>query len=383
MNNQPTKRIITRYYNGRILREHVLRQEDLWVVNGEVISPQQEADENIDVDGKIIAPGFIDLQLNGAFGIDLSTEPEKVMDVAKQLPKYGVTAFLPTVISSKKEVYQKILPHLQPKKLQKHAEILGIHLEGPFLNPNKSRAHDRTLMQSFEKHPSPLEFYGSLDGVKLVTLAPELEGALEAIHALKKRKVMVAAGHTEASYQDMQLAFDSGLTIVTHLFNAMSQMHHRSPGVIGSTLTNPKIFYSIIADGHHVHPSVLNLAWKSNPEGFFLVTDAISALGLSDGNYRLGEQKVVVNDGAAFIPETETLAGSVLSMDAAVRMFHASAGCAIGRALEAASWKPAKALGIENKKGHLNPGADADFVILNDALDVLSCYIAGEQAFPN
>ena len=313
--------MITRYFNGRVLRDHKLQEIDLWVNQGKIISPQSKADCEIDLKGLIVAPGYIDIQINGAFGYDFTTQPEKVEIVASLLTKYGVTAFLPTVISSTSDQYNRILPYLQPKTIKGSATLLGIHLEGPFFNKKRYGAHHLDAIQAFNQTTLE-ECYGSLEGVRIVTLAPELPYALEAIQRLKELGIVVSAGHTSASYQEIQEGIRSGISLATHLFNAMEPLHHREPGVIGAVLTTPDLHFSVIADGVHLHPAILKLIWLSNPQGLILVTDAMEALGLEEGVYYLGSKEVFVKDGKAVLSGTEIIAGSVISMDAAVRYLH-------------------------------------------------------------
>lgn len=368
-----------RYFNGRVLRGHQLVQEDLWVAGGKVIPPRQTPDEEIDVRGLIIAPGYIDLQINGAFGIDFSLQPEKINDVAKLLPRYGVTAFLPTIISSSHESYRHIFSHLRDRTfMPKIAANLGLHLEGPFFNPKFCGAHETCYIRTFEEE-SIEEFFSDMEAVKIITLAPEVQGASKLIGQLRQKNIIVSVGHSNATYEEMEEAMKNGASFVTHLFNAMTPFHHRNPGIIGAVLTNPNMYYSVIADGHHLHPATLRMAWRSHPEGLVLVSDAIEALGLPSGSYRLGTKEIEVKNDKAYVAGTKVLAGSVLSMDAAVRYLRSCTGCSIPQALEAASYKPAQVLGIKTK-GTLEEGADADFLFLDDDLYVRACFIAGQQA---
>jgi len=369
-----------RYHNAQILKDHELKVGEIWVANGKIIAPQHSADHEIDVQGLILAPGYIDLQINGGFGIDFSTEAEKVQVVACCLPQYGVTSFLPTLISTDKKHYSELIPHLKPRQGgESGSNILGAHLEGPFFNPKQYGAHNPLMIREFDE---PLEsFYGDLDGVKIVTLAPEIQGGLATIRYLKEKGIVVSAGHTSASYDEAKAAFNAGVSMATHLFNAMTPLHHRSPGIVGAVLTNDSIHYSVIADGLHLHPVTLDLAWRTNPKGLILVTDAIEALGLPPGHYHLGTMEVDVQQGQAYVSGTQKIAGSVLSMDEAVRNFHAATKNSIVDAIEAASLKPAQILGIQDHKGHLNEGADADFIILDDGLYVQACFISGQLAW--
>lgn len=373
---------ITRYFNGRIIRDHQIKQEDLWVRDGKIISAQKKADYEVDVKGQIIAPGYIDLQINGAFGCNFSRESslDQFNSAASQLPQYGVTAFLPTVVSLSSEQYLRVLPIIQSILDRKIGPtVLGIHLEGPFLNPERCGAHDPAMILPLDKEDLLENYYRGLEGVKLVTLAPEMPGARSLIALLRKRQIVVSAGHTKASYEVMRGAIDSGVSVITHLFNSMNPFNHRDPGVIGIALTEPKIFYSVIADGIHLHPVAVQLAWKANPDGLFLVTDAMEALGMPPGTYYVGLKEVSVSEGKVCLKGTQTLAGSLLSMDVAVRNLHSFTKCSIIQAIEAASLKPAQVLGIQESKGNLAIGADADFNILDDCLFVQACYIGGTR----
>jgi N-acetylglucosamine-6-phosphate deacetylase len=365
------------------VKNHELIHDELWTANGKIIPQQEKADHEMDVKGLIIAPGYIDLQINGGFGIDFSVQPDRVKQVATLLPRYGVTSFLPTLISLKKEQYPFSISLLQPSQGGANgATILGIHLEGPFFNPVKNGAHHPDLMRDFNES-SLEEYFGNLDGVIMVTLAPEIPGALSAIRYLKSRNIIVSAGHTNATYEEAIEGIQAGISVATHLFNAMTPFHHRAPGIVGAIFADNSIFYSMIADGFHLHSAILKLAWKTHPKGLFLVTDAIEALGLPKGIYHLGKLKIEVQNECAYLLGTQTIAGSVLSMDTAVRYFQKSTNCSLVEAIEVASLRPAQVLGIQESKGTLKEGADADFLILDDNLYVQACYIAGQCAWQN
>lgn len=372
--------IVKRFCNARLLLNHEIKEGELWVMNGKIVSPQKKADLSVDVEGAIIAPGFIDLQINGAFGCDFSRNPEDIDQVAKRLPHYGVTSFLPTVISSSPEQYRAILPWLQPKASTKQtAAILGIHLEGPHFSPSYHGAHNKQFLQpSFEGNGSIEKVYGSLQGVKLITLAPELPGSLQVIRELRKKGVFVSAGHSNATFDQMKAAIEAGIGLATHLFNAMPGFHHRNPGIIGAALIEPSLSYSLIADGVHLSPETLSLCWRCNPEGLVLISDATEALGLPSGKYQLGTMGIEVENERVYLVGTKTIAGSALSLDKAVRRLRAVTRCSIAQALEAASLKPAKLIQIYPSKGTLETGADADFLILTDELYIRATYIGGE-----
>lgn len=373
---QLDKKAVRRFANARLLIDHRIQEGDLWVANGKIVAPQDQADEEIDVRGRILAPGFIDLQINGGFGCDFSRNPERISEVARQLPQFGVTSFFATVVSSSRERYRAVLPRLQPCEFcGEGAANLGIHLEGPFFAPAYAGAHDP---QYILPEGEALEgVYGDLQGVKLVTLAPELPKADQLIRELKSQGIRVLAGHSAATLEQMKTGIETGVGCCTHLFNAMKPFHHREPGIPGAALLQPQLPYTLILDGAHLASETLMLCWKCNPEGMILVTDATEILGLPDGKYQLGSMNIEAYNDRVYVANTHTIAGSRLSLDKAVRTLHRLTGCSLAAALEAASLKPAQFAGLYPAKGVLAIGSDADFILLSDALDVEATYIGG------
>jgi N-acetylglucosamine-6-phosphate deacetylase len=366
---------------GWILRRGQLQQEDLWFSDGKIIAPQKAADEIVDARGCLIAPGLIDIQINGCYGCDFTSDPTSIVRAAYHLPRHGVTAFLPTLISTEPDTYslaRSILGNLATDI--KGAQILGLHAEGPFLNPQCAGAHEVHHIVSTMDSSLIHSCYGSTEGIKMVTLAPELPGALASIQQLNAQGILVAAGHSQATWDQMQEGLARGVRLVTHLFNAMRPFHHREPGLIGAALCDPSCAYTIIADGHHVHPTALKMAWKCHPEGLILISDGMAALGLGTGSYVFGQQQVVVRKGMARLEGTDILAGSVCALDEAVRYFYQVTRCSPIEALEAASTKPAQLLGLEGIKGTLEIGADADFIFLDRDLNVVKTYIRGKNS---
>ncbi|KAM5131105.1 N-acetylglucosamine-6-phosphate deacetylase isoform 2-T2 [Callospermophilus lateralis] len=327
-----TRAPVLQFTNCRILRGGALLREDLWVREGRILDPEKlffderrVADEQRDCGGYILAPGFIDVQIN------------------------------------------------------------GVHLEGPFISQEKRGAHPEAHLRSFEAHAfhDVLATYGPLDNVRIVTLAPELGRSHEVIQALTAQGICVSLGHSVADLQAAEEAVQSGATFITHLFNAMLPFHHRDPGIVG-LLTSDRlppgrcIFYGMIADGIHTNPAALRIAYRAHPHGLVLVTDAVPALGLGNGRHTLGQQDVEVDGLTAYVAGTKTLCGSIAPMDVCVRHFLQATGCSVEAALEAASLHPAQLLGLEKSKGSLDFGADADFVVLDDTLRVQATYISGE-----
>ncbi|MCX6079008.1 MAG: N-acetylglucosamine-6-phosphate deacetylase [Chloroflexi bacterium] len=334
----------------------------------------------LDARGLSLAPGFIDWQLNGGFGLDFTENPGSIWDVAARLPEHGVTAFLPTIITAPLDVYaaaQDVMHAGAPSGFR-GAQPLGLHFEGPYLNPGKKGAHNPAYL----RNPATAETssWSRKNGVWLVTLAPELSGAQALIKALLKKGVVVSAGHSLATYDQGLDAFAAGVSCVTHLFNAMPPLDHRVPGLIAASLQTHKVTVGLIPDGIHVHPAMVALAWKQKgPRGMAIVTDAMGALGMPPGLYGLGDYHVRVDEVSARL-ENGTLAGSILRLDQAVRNLMAFTGCSLAQAVGAASINVAKLIGA-GRKGRLQPGADADLVLLDDQAGVVATIVRGEVVF--
>ncbi len=334
----------------------------------------------IDAAGLIAAPGYIDWQLNGGFGHDFTEKPGTIWDVAARLPEHGVTAFLPTVITAPLQAYANAQAVLRsgPPAGFRAAQPLGLHFEGPFLNPGKKGAHNPLHL----RQPSLLEteHWSRKNGVWLVTLAPELPGAHALIGSLRQKGVLVSAGHSLATYQEALQAFNAGVTCATHLFNAMPPLDHRAPGLIAALLNTPGLTVGLIPDGIHVHPAMLALAWKhKGPKNIAIVTDAIAALGMPAGSYKLGDFNVTVDQVSVRL-EDGTLAGSILPMDQAVRNMIKFTGCSLMQAVATASANVADMLGVKHK-GYLRPGADADLILMDDSANIMTTFVRGEMAF--
>ncbi|KAM8962111.1 N-acetylglucosamine-6-phosphate deacetylase [Pelodytes ibericus] len=391
---------ITQFINCRILRDHELQRQDLWVRQGKILNPEKlffdekaSADTQVDCLGRIIAPGFIDTQINGGFGVDFSQATNDVNQgislVGRNILSHGVTSFCPTLVTSPSSVYHKVLPQISVRDGGEHgAGVLGVHLEGPYISREKKGAHPEQCLRSFsEKGFSELLVtYGTLEGVAIVTLAPEMERSQEVIRELVQRGICVSLGHSVANLSQAEDAVNQGATFITHLFNAMLPFHHRDPGIVG-LLTSDRIphgktvYYGMIADGIHTNPAALRIAHRAHPKGLVLVTDAITAMGLGPGKHTLGQQEILIDGLNAYVAGTHTLAGSIATMDMCVRHFCDATGCTIEEALEAASLHPAQTLSLQHRKGTLNYGADADFVLLDDSLNVKATYIAGQAVW--
>jgi N-acetylglucosamine-6-phosphate deacetylase len=336
--------------------------------------------QRIDGTGRLLAPGFIDLQVNGAFGLDFTAAPETIWAVGAQLPRYGVTAFLPTIVTSPLATVAAAQRVWQagPPPGYRGAAALGLHLEGPFLNPGKRGAHDPALMRL--PTLAAVADWSPERGVRMVTLAPELPGALPVIAALVQRGVLVSAGHSLATYDEARAGLAAGIGYGTHLFNAMPALDHRAPGLPGALLTDRHALVGIIPDGVHLHPAVVDLIWRSKgPTQVSLVTDCMAALGQPPGRYVLGNMEVFVDATSARLSDGR-LAGSILNLDLALRNLVASTGCAPAEALGTVTAVPAQALRLTDR-GCLRPGQIADCVLLTPDLHVAATIIAGQTCW--
>jgi N-acetylglucosamine-6-phosphate deacetylase len=334
----------------------------------------------VDATGCSVLPGFVDLQLNGAVGVDLTTQPQCIGEVADFLVQCGVTSFMPTVISSSASTIANAIAVMGgwTPEVQSGARSLGLHIEGPFINRARAGAHPVHHLRP----PSLAETqsWRSDAGVAMVTIAPELPQALAVIEQLVANGVSVCAGHTAASAAEMLSAVVAGVRGVTHLFNAMGPINARAPGPAGATLADPSLIAGLIVDGLHVDPVMVRLAWQAlGPTRIALVTDAIAALGLPHGQYSVGDTAVVVDDTGARTTGG-VLAGSVLRFDEAVRNLIAFTECTLSEASQSASTTPARLAGRDDI-GRLVPGYVADIVLLDDDNRVVVTVVSGRVVF--
>ena len=340
--------------------------------------------EVIEGKDKFIVPGYIDMHVHGGGGSDvMDGDYEAINQIAIAHSHFGTTSFLPTTMTMSKD---KIIRSLRSiceavKKGTAGAEILGIHMEGPYINPEKKGAQREEDIKkvSIEEFLEFNQASGNL--IRLVTIAPEMPGAIDFIKYLDKQKIIISVGHSNATYTQVQAGIQAGLSHATHTFNAMRGLHHREPGVVGAALTSPELTVEVIADGIHIHPVVIKILIKAREnEKIVLITDAMRAAGLKEGTYDLGGQEVTVNKGQARLRDG-TLAGSVLTMDKAVKNMVSKVGVSLAKAIQMASFNPAKSIGIDDKKGSLEPGKDADIVILNKNLEAELTMVAGKIVY--
>lgn len=341
------------------------------------ISSGRIADVGLSPPGRgTAAPGFVDLQVNGFAGIDCVTADEDgYLRMGHALAQTGVTAWLPTFISdapSRLETALEVVAEVRAGDNQVVPRVLGAHLEGPFVSPAHAGAHPLEWLR--EPDPDLLTRFLATEQVRLVTLAPELPGALDLIGHLVAQGVAVACGHSGADAVQSAAAFDRGARAVTHLFNAMRPLHHRDVGLVGVALTRDDVTVPLIVDGVHLAPEAVLLAWRTAADRVALVTDATAAVGMPDGNFQLGSLSVT-KAGAEVRWQDGSLAGSALSMDQAVRNA-CTLGVPLQGVLRAASRTPAQVL---HETVRLAPGAIADVVILDDNLHVSRTIRAGTE----
>jgi N-acetylglucosamine-6-phosphate deacetylase len=326
----------------------------------------------------IIAPGFIDAQVNGGFGVEVGEDPEAIRTLAARLPETGVTAFLPTVVTAPTGLYPHAFAAFAAARDATGARPLGLHIEGPFLSPQRHGAHRRSLVE----HADPTLLDQLLDGdaTRLITLAPERPDAPALIRRVRERGVAISLGHTDATYEQFVAGVDAGARMATHLYNAMSPFGHRAPGAIGAALLDDRVTVGIIADGIHAHPASFNLALRAKGASrIALVTDMMAAAGMPPGTYALSGQQVIVDGTSARLADG-TLAGSLLTMDEAVRNMVRWTDVTIADALRMASAVPAYLLGFD-RIGQIGEGSDADLVLLDADLRVQATIVRGEVVY--
>lgn len=358
--------------------------DDFWMlVDGDTITSvgngaAPAADSRVDVGGKWLAPGFIDLHCHGGGGFAFDDGADAISNALAVHRAHGTTRSVISLVANplaqlrdSLEVIAEIAAH--------DPLVLGAHLEGPFLELEHRGAHNADYLR--EPQPSTIDdllqaAHGSL---RQITIAPDLPNALESIEILVEAGVTVAVGHTAATFEQTRNAFTAGARMLTHGFNAMPGIHHRAPGPVVAAFENDAVVIELILDGLHVHPDVVALAFASAPGRMALVTDAMAAAGASDGDYQLGSLAVTVADGKAVLRGTTTIAGSTLTLDVALRLAIGSVGLSPSDAVAAVTHTPARALGLGDRLGLLAPGFAADAVLLDHDWQVTGVWGAGSR----
>lgn len=335
--------------------------------------------------GSIIIPGMIDIHIHGAAGADFMDGTQEALEIiAKHLPAEGTTSFLATTMTEETSVVHTALntaAKFKKRSRSSAAEMLGIHLEGPFISPKRAGAQPPSFILEPDINLFK-EFQKSADNqIKLVTLAPEMEGGLELAKYLSLQDVIASIGHSDSSFVEVKVGIDSGISHVTHLFNGMRGMHHRDPGVAGAALLQKELKVEMIVDGVHASPEMINLAYHSTgSERTILITDSMRAKGLGEGTYTLGGQQVTVSGDEARLTDG-TLAGSILPMNIAVKNMMNYTQCSWSDIVKMTSENAAKELQIFERKGSLSVGKDADITVLTEEYDVLMTFCRGELVY--
>lgn len=332
----------------------------------------------------LLIPGFVDVHVHGGAGYDFMNSDKMALDAITGFhSKFGTTTMLATTMTAPKKAIDTVLTQVSNYMYggMSYAQIAGVHLEGPFISPKWCGAQNPqhivpptvTWLQKWEAR------YPNL--IRQVTLAPEREGAKETIQWLRQHHITVALGHTDATYEEVIAAVDVGLNQAVHTFNAMTSLHHRQPGAVGAILTDKRISAEIIADGIHVHPAMVSLlASIKNEANLLLITDAMSATGLSDGAYMLGDLPVTVLKGKATLTDNpNALAGSTLTMIEGFRFLVKQANLSIEEASKVASLTPARSLGLDHLIGSLEAGKRADILMLDEELNLLNVWVKGRD----
>ncbi|MFO8064885.1 MAG: N-acetylglucosamine-6-phosphate deacetylase [Spirochaetota bacterium] len=371
-----------------------LNDTTILVADGRIVDirPSHQADVPpdaavIDAGGKFVVPGFIDIHVNGGGGGDaLDGTHEALSAMCRTHARGGTTSLVPTVITAPMEKISRAVEVIGEVAASggDGAEVLGAYVEGPFLSSQQKGAHNPNHLRI----PAETDYSRLLElaeHIRMVALAPELPGAGAAITAFKQHGVRAAVAHSQATYDEVMEAVDNGLTHVSHLFSSMSQMfrkpgdYRKHGGVTEAALLSDDLSVELVGDGYHVPKSLLRLAVKNKPEGkLCVVTDAMRAAGKEPGTYILGDLEIIVEDGIALLPDRSVFAGSVCTMDTCLKTLTELGGMSLEAALRAATMDPARIIGVDDRKGSLHVGKDADIVILDQKLRVTQTLIRGK-----
>lgn len=364
---------------NKILEGHtVLFDERIVEIAEGHATEKPELEEIIDAEGKYLSPGFIDMHIHGCLGNDTMDDSDRsIWNISKSIAATGVTAFLPTTMTMKFSMIEKSINRI--RELMNHepgASILGCHLEGPFISDEYKGAQDGRYI----RRPDFTSIEGLSDVIRIITIAPEEEGSDEFIERCAGMGIIVAIGHTKASYEQAIKAIEKGASHITHTFNAMTPLHHRNPGVVGAAMDSTAVC-ELIADNIHVNPAVQRILLKvKGIERIILVTDAMKACLLEEGEYDLGGQRVIVKGEEARLA-AGNLAGSVLTLNKALKNFIINTGVSLNEAVRTVAENPARVLGISDRKGSIAIGKDADLTLFDNDFKIYGTFVKGKKVY--
>jgi N-acetylglucosamine-6-phosphate deacetylase len=346
------------------------------------VGPRRPCKGVVDHGDATIAPGFIDIHVHGIAGHDaMDIGTGSLQQISQHLASRGVTGFLATLQTAPQKEVLKALTRVkrEMRGSVSGAKVLGTHLEGPFISPNRMGAQQNYVREPTQRQLE--EIYKAAGGtLKIVTLAPEVKGGLDAAKFLRKHNIVVSAGHTDATYHETRQAFDAGVSHLGHFWNGIRGVHHREPGVVGAGLEDENVTVELIADCLHVHPTILGLTVKvKGPEKVVLISDLIKPAGFPNGEYVLDGRTFQLDNGLIKLP-SGVIAGSSVGLDKAVRNMVEKVGVSLPVAVQMATATPAKVLGLD-EKGRLKPGLDADIVIMDENFNVIETIVEGSTVY--
>ncbi|MER6731312.1 N-acetylglucosamine-6-phosphate deacetylase [Streptomyces puniciscabiei] len=347
------------------------------VEDTKIAAAAPEHAEVLDVSGHWLVPGFVDIHNHGGGGASFSGTPDQIMKAIATHRAHGTTTLVASTVTDEMDLLVRQAGLLS--ELAEQGEIAGIHFEGPFISPCRKGAHSEGLLRD----PDPAEVRKLIDAARgrarMVTLAAELPGGIDSVRLLAEHGVIAAIGHTDATYEQTVEAIDAGATVATHLFNAMPALNHRAPGPIAALLEDERVTVELINDGVHLHPAALELAFhRAGASRVAFITDAMDAAGIGDGRYMLGPLEVEVSEGVARLVEGGSIAGSTLTLDRAFKRAVTVDRLSVQDAVTALSVNPARLLGLSDRIGSLEPGKDADLVLLDGDFDLKGVMRRGE-----
>ena len=364
--------------NAKIINSREIIKESSLLFDKNIVSITKELPKDveiIDAEGVYLSAGFIDIHIHGSAGADvMDATPQALQTISNSLPQTGVTSFLATTMTMSAIDIENALSNIQKNKNRVDgAKIIGTHLEGPFINPSKCGAQNPKYIQS--PNIELIESY--MDTIKLITIAPEVEGADKFIEYMQQHypNTLLSIGHSNASFDKARESFEMGISHATHLFNAMNPLHHRELGVVGAVLSDDEVSCEIIADNIHIHPSLYNILFKIKRDKLLLVTDAMRAGCMRAGEYSLGGQNVIVQNGEARL-ESGELAGSVLKLNEALKNIYNNSQISLVELINMVTKIPAKRLGLNI--GELKKGYSADLVLFDEKFNILKTFINGD-----